>query len=202
MAVLGMCLCCLDGFAAQENRLDFSSVIGASHTQIVPLGIIPHRNLDIFVTQKASVGSNPRWPFLRAGGPVARRRSVLFNEQGIHTRPASREARCRAEVKPRTSCMSRYAPARLRRAVQKGLSPPSHEACRRMAVCTRQQAGNRTKPASRGTRCATAVKPRPSCMPLYAPARHGRAVRGQGALPLSPAGDACGRWWGSRRSAA
>ena len=23
MAVLGMCLCCLDGFAAQENRLDF-----------------------------------------------------------------------------------------------------------------------------------------------------------------------------------
>ena len=103
MAVLGMCLCCLDGFAAQENRLDFSSVIGASHTQIVPLGIIPHRNLDIFVTQKASVGSNPRWPFLRAGGPVARRRSVLFNEQGIHTRPASREARCRAAVKPRTS---------------------------------------------------------------------------------------------------
>ena len=79
MAVLGMCLCCLDGFAAQENRLDFSSVIGASHTQIVPLGIIPHRNLDIFVTQKASVGSNPRWPFLRAGGPVARRRSFLFN---------------------------------------------------------------------------------------------------------------------------
>jgi len=123
MAVLGMCLCCLDGFAAQENRLDFSSVIGASHTQIVPLGIIPHRNLDIFVTQKASVGSNPRWPFLRAGGPVARRRSVLFNEQGIHTRPASREARCRAAVKPRTSCMSLYAPARLRRAVQKGLSP-------------------------------------------------------------------------------
>ena len=98
MAVLGMCLCCLDGFAAQENRLDFSSVIGASHTQIVPLGIIPHRNLDIFVTQKASVGSNPRWPILRAGGPVARRR-----EQGIHTRPASREARCRAAVKPRTS---------------------------------------------------------------------------------------------------
>ena len=98
MAVLGMCLCCLDGFAAQENRLDFSSVIGASHTQIVPLGIIPHRNLDIFVTQKASVGSNPRWPFLRAGGPVARRR-----EQGIYTRPASREARCRAAVKPRTS---------------------------------------------------------------------------------------------------
>ena len=68
MAVLGMCLCCLDGFAAQENRLDFSSVIGASHTQIVPLGIIPHRNLDIFVTQKASVGSNPRWPFCELEG--------------------------------------------------------------------------------------------------------------------------------------
>ena len=87
--------------ASQRRKTDLT--FGTSHTQIVPLGIIPHRNLDIFVTQKASVGSNPRWPFLRAGGPVARRRSVLFNEQGIHTRPASREARCRAAVKPRTS---------------------------------------------------------------------------------------------------
>ena len=180
MAVLGMCLCCLDGFAAQENRLDFSSVIGASHTQIVPLGIIPHRNLDIFVTQKVSVGSNPRWPFLRAGGPVARRRSVLFNEQGIHTRPVSREARCRAAVKPRTSCMSLYAPARLRRAVQKGLSPRAMRPVAEWRSVLSNQQRNHIRPASRGTRCATAVKPRPTRMSPYAPARLCRAVRGAG----------------------
>ena len=47
--------------ASQRRKTDLT--FGASHTQIVPLGIIPHRNLDIFVTQKASVGSNPRWHF-------------------------------------------------------------------------------------------------------------------------------------------
>ena len=36
--------------------------------------------LGIFAVQKASGISNPRWPLLRAGGPVARRRSFLFNE--------------------------------------------------------------------------------------------------------------------------
>ena len=171
--------------ASQRRKTDLT--FGASHTQIVPLGIIPHRNLDIFVTQKASVGSNPRWHFLRAGGPVARRRSVLFNEQGIHTRPASREARCRAAVKPRTSCMSLYAPARLRRAVQKGLSPRAMRPVAEWRSVLSNQQRNHIRPASRGTCRATVVKPRPSCMPLYAPARHGRAVRGQGALPLSPA---------------
>ena len=50
------------------------------------------------------------------------------------------------------------------------------------AVCTGQLAGNRTRPASRGTRRAMAVKPRPSCMSLYAPARLRRAVR----MGLSP----------------
>ena len=29
--------------------------------------------------KKASMKSNPRWHFLRAGGPVARRRSFLFH---------------------------------------------------------------------------------------------------------------------------
>ena len=60
----------------------------------------------------------------------------------------------------------------------------SHEACRRMAVFTVQAAGTRTRPASRGTCRATAVKPRPSCKFLYAPARPRRAVRGAGVLPL------------------
>ena len=40
----------------------------------------------------------------------------------------------------------------------------SHEACRRMAVFAIQPAGSRTRPASRGTSRATAVKPRPSRM--------------------------------------
>ena len=38
----------------------------------------------------------------------------------------------------------------------------SHEACRRMAVCTRQQTGNYTKPASREARCRAAVSPQPT----------------------------------------
>ena len=56
----------------------------------------------------------------------------------------------------------------------------SHEACRRMAVCTRQRTGNCTRPASRGTCRATAVKPRPIRMSLYAPARPRRAEAGAG----------------------
>ena len=59
----------------------------------------------------------------------------------------------------------------------------SHEACCRMAVFTIQVTGIRTRPASRGTRRATAVTPQPSCMSLYAPVRK-RAVRGVGALRL------------------
>ena len=118
--------------ASQRRKTDLT--FGASHTQIVPLGIIPHRNLDIFVTQKASVGSNPRWPFLRAGGPVARRR-----EQGIHTRPASR-------------------------AVQKGLSPRAMRPVAEWRSVLSNQQRNHIRPASRGTCRATAVKPRPTRM--------------------------------------
>ena len=60
----------------------------------------------------------------------------------------------------------------------------SHEARRRMAAYIRQPAGSRTKPASRGTCRATAVKFRPSRMSPEHPARPWRAVRGQGAQPL------------------
>ena len=53
-----------------------------------------------------------------------------------------------------------------------------------MAVYAIQLAGSRTRSASRGTRRATAVKPRPSRMSPEYPARHRRAVRGAGAQPL------------------
>ena len=59
-----------------------------------------------------------------------------------------------------------------------------------MAVYTRQPAGSRTKPASRGTCRATAVKFRPSRMSHERPARLWRAVRGQGVLPLEGFGEA------------
>ena len=52
-----------------------------------------------------------------------------------------------------------------------------------MAVCTRQAAGSRTRPASRGTRRATAVKPRPRAFLRAAP-RPAGAVRGAGGHPL------------------
>ena len=58
----------------------------------------------------------------------------------------------------------------------------SHEARRRMAVYAMQPAGNHTSPASRGTCRATAVKPRPSRMSPYAPARIARSPKG--AQPL------------------
>ena len=73
----------------------------------------------------------------------------------------------------------------------------SHEACRRMAVCTRQQTENYTRPASRGTRCATAVKPsQPACpsTPLRA---HGAQKRVQGFSPAC--GGSRGGAWGRRQ---
>ena len=57
-----------------------------------------------------------------------------------------------------------------------------------MAVCTNQLTGNHTRPASRGTLCATAVKPRPSSMSPYTPARKARSS-GCRALAL-PGGEA------------
>ena len=94
--------------------------VGVGHTQAMRLGRLEH-DLNIFAAHKASVGSNPRWPF---------------------------EA--------------------------------SHEARRRMAVCTRQHSGNRTRPASRGTRRATAVIQRLGSMSHERPARRRRAEMGAG----------------------
>ena len=56
----------------------------------------------------------------------------------------------------------------------------SHAARRRMAVYTRQPAGSRTRPASRGTRRATAVTPQPALMSHDCPARLWRAEMGAG----------------------
>ena len=62
-----------------------------------------------------------------AASHEACRRMAVYAIQaaGSHTSPASREARCRAAVASRPSRMSLERPARHRRAVRKGLSPPA-----------------------------------------------------------------------------
>ena len=114
----------------------------------------------------------------------ARRRMAVFSVQlaVYHTRPASRGT-CRATaVTPHPSRMSLECPTPYGRGVGCRGSPPaaSHEARRRMAVFSVQLAVYHARPASRGTRRATAVKPRPTVMSPYAPARLRRAVRGKG----------------------
>ena len=67
----------------------------------------------------------------------------------------------------------------------RGTAPcASHETFCRVAVCTGQPAGIHTRPASREACRRAAVKPRPSRMSPYAPARPWRAVRVQGHRPL------------------
>ena len=60
------CLGCLDAdcVASQhrKNGLDFFFAAGTIHTQITSLGMRRYK-LNIFVTQKASMNSYPRWPF-------------------------------------------------------------------------------------------------------------------------------------------
>ena len=114
----------LADFAAKKQACFFTTV-GTMPTQSASLGML-RRGLDIPVTQKASGILYPRWSLLRAMRPVAEWRPFLFNKQGNHTRPASREARRRAAVKPRPNRISLYAPARPWRAVRgcRG-SPPA-----------------------------------------------------------------------------
>ena len=127
-------------------------------------------------------------------------RMAVFTIQvtGIRTRPASREARCRAAVTPQPTCFTSNSPAPYGRGVGcRGAAPAksqcgfistlafiaSHEACCRMAVFAMQVTGIHTRPASRGTRRATAVTPQPSCMSLYAPARIARSPGCRGTAP-------------------
>ena len=143
------------------------------------------------------------------------RRMAVFSIQlaGSYTRPASREACCRAAVSPQPSRISPECPAPYGRGVGCRGSPPaaSREACCRAAVKPRptcfpsstpapygRGVGCRgtapARPASRGPCRATAVKPQPTRMFPYAPARLRRAVRKglspSGALPL-PDGSRC-----------
>ena len=142
---------------------------------------------DFFATPKASVKSNPRWPF-EASHEARRRMAVWARQQtGSRARPASREALRRAAVKPRPSSMSPYAPARTARSPgSRGTAPcASHEARRRMAVWARQQTGSRARPASREALRRAAVKPRPSSMSPYAPARTARSPGSRGTAPCA-----------------
>ena len=92
---------------------------------------------------------------------------------------ASREARCRAAVKPRPSCMSPYAPAPIGRGVgSRGTTPcASREACCRAAVTSQPSCmsfdcsalkergvGCRGTAPAREARCRAAVTSQPSCM--------------------------------------
>ena len=123
----------------------------------------------------------------RACRPTA----VCIRQQtGKHTKPASREARRRAAVTSQLTCFPSSGPAPIGRGMGCRGSPPaaSRRARRPMAVYIRQQTGNYTRPASRGTRRATAVKPRPSRMSPYAPARLRRAVRGSAPSPACGGG--------------
>ena len=108
--------CSLDDGAAQKNRIVFSAV-DVIHTPITLLGML-RCSLDIFVTQNASVVSNPRWHFY-ASHEACRRMAVYISQlTGNRTRPASREACCRAAVIQRPSRMSHWHPARPWRAVR------------------------------------------------------------------------------------
>ena len=127
-------------------------------------------------------------------------RMAVFAMQatGIYIGPASREACRRAAVTPQPSRMSPCASAPIGRSPGcRGSAPAksqcgfistlafiaSHEACCRMAVFAMQVTGIHTRPASRGTRRATAVTPQPSCMSLYAPARIARSPGCRGTAP-------------------
>ena len=65
--------------ASQRNKMGLAAFLDLlDPSQTASLGML-RCSLDIFATQKTSVVSFPRWPLLQAGGPVARRRSFLFN---------------------------------------------------------------------------------------------------------------------------
>ena len=80
--------------------------VGGKHTEALQLGML-QCNLNIFAAQKASVGSNPRWPFSASHEACCRMAVCIRQHTGNRTRPASREARRRAAVASRPSGMSR-----------------------------------------------------------------------------------------------
>ena len=68
--------------------------VDGGHTQPLRVGML-RRKLDISTTPKASVKSNPRWPFQRAMRPVAEWRSLLCSWR--ESAPDPRAARPVAE---------------------------------------------------------------------------------------------------------
>jgi len=56
--------------------------LGGDEGRIARVGMLPRCPAD-FATQKADGVSKSCWPVVRAGGPVARRRSVQANRRGI-----------------------------------------------------------------------------------------------------------------------
>ena len=112
---------------------------------------------------------------------------IIRQQTGNYTRPASREARCRAAVTPQPSCFPSSTPAPYGRGVGCRGSPPaaSRRACRPTAVCARRQTGNHTRPASREACCRTAVTPQPSRFPSSTPAPYGRGVGCRGTPPAA-----------------
>ena len=60
--------------------------LGGDEGRIARVGMLPRCPAD-FAAQKADRVSKSRWPLVRAGGPVAQRRSVQANWQGIAPDP-------------------------------------------------------------------------------------------------------------------
>ena len=105
---VGMMCCTTDGFVAGMKRRLF------------------HCNTEFSPTKKSSLFFQTSWTV--KASHEARRRMAAFPIQlsGIHTRPASREACCRAAVTPQPSRMSPYAPARIARSPGcRGTAPAS-----------------------------------------------------------------------------
>ena len=89
--------------------------------------------------------------------------------------------------KPAIKLLSSERSARIARSPgSRGTAPcASHEARRRMAVWARQQTGSRARPASREALRRAAVKPRPSRMSPYTPARIARSPGSRGTAPCA-----------------
>ena len=139
-------------------------------------------------------------PFLKEGVRNVARRPVseithTFVRARAHSFPLSKRARLFPSAAYRRSAPPQLAVGRLTPCglgwfpvgwpILEGHRPAgsagaSHEVCRRMAVCTRQAAGSRTRPASHEACRRAAVASRPSRMSPEHPARPRRAVRGQG----------------------
>ena len=100
----------LGGFAAQNSRLGFCSTVGINnHAQTTQLDAL--MQLGYFRNTKGQRDFISTLAFIASH--EARRRMAVFSIQlaRSHTRPASREARCRATVTPQPSCFPTSTPA-------------------------------------------------------------------------------------------